>query len=165
MPSEASMIDDRTPLRDKVRAKANRYGRIRRALLIAVNAAGRHLDKIDIMEALFGKEAFTLPRSESGDFGEPVMTRIPDGAWVGPRGPRNTRVSGVLIVSSLLPWTVAVSQPVLYLNPWAKYPLIPGLERLETHRPVGDKMIGTAGEPTHEILELPERWPFDLPDE
>jgi len=165
MPSEASMVDDRTPLRDKIRSKANRYGKLRRPMIVAVNVMGRPLDKTDVMEALFGKEAFRFPRLENGDLGEPQMSRVEDGAWSGPHGPHNTRVSGVLVLSSLLPWTVTVHPPTLYLNPWACNPLGAMLTGLETHRPIANRMEQVAGLPIHSILELPNRWPFNLPDD
>jgi hypothetical protein len=55
-PGEAYSVDDRTPIRNKVRSKAAHYGRLRRPLLIAVNALGRHVEHIDAMQALFGSE-------------------------------------------------------------------------------------------------------------
>jgi hypothetical protein len=159
IPGEASMVDDRTPIRDRIRSKANRYGRIRSPMLVAINAKGRHLDKFDVMDALFGRDAVRVPSSAHGELGEPQMTRIPDGVWRGPTGPRNTRVSGVLILSSLLPWTAAVTQPALYLNPWARYPLGDAFQELEIHRPVRGEMVPTAGRPIGAILGLPEGWP------
>lgn len=158
----ARIVDDRTPIRDKIRAKARKYGAVRQPMIIAVNAAGRHLDKIDIMEALFGRETFTMPRGPEGELLEPVMTRQPNGVWNGPRGPQNRRVSAVLLVSSLVPWTVAVHEPVLYRNPWARYPLAEAILPLETYGPVEDQMLPAAGRPAHELLKLPERWPFHL---
>jgi len=159
-------IDDRTPIRDKIRLKANRYGHIRRPLVIAINAAGRHLDNIDIMEALFGRETFTFPGDQHGRSGEPVMTRQRDGAWVGPGGPHNRRVSAVLIVSSLLPWTLTADAhaPAIYLNPWARYPITSQLSRINAYLPKDGRMELRRGDAMHNLLRLPEHWPFHIVD-
>lgn len=159
-------VDDRTPIRNKIRDKANCYGRIRRPLIIAINAAGRQLDNVDVMEALFGQENFTFTVDDNGRPGEPVMSRQGNGVWVGPRGPQNRRVSAVLVVSSLLPWTVTadVHAPVLYLNPWARYPIGSQLTRISTYVPDESGGDSRAGEALHDVLRLPERWPFHIAD-
>jgi hypothetical protein len=161
---EAAMVDDRTPIRDKIREKARRYGRLRTPLMIAVNASGRRLDKIDIMEALFGREQFVFSTLDETPLSEPRMIRRPDGAWFGPRGPQNRGVSAVLLVSSLLPWTVASSDPSIYHNPWARYPLHSLPEELEQSRPVGDQMVSSPGSSGRSILGLPEMWPRTADD-
>lgn len=161
-PAGASWVDDWTPIRDKIRSKARRYGRIRRPLVIAINAAGRDVDHIDAMQALFGGEAYQFPVGPGADGCEPVLVRQRNGAWAGPRGPINRRVSAAIIVSSLLPWTVTRAEPSLYHNPWARYRLDDSLNCLNTYRPSADKMVKQEGRPIHELLELPPLWPMNL---
>jgi hypothetical protein len=158
-PSEAH-----TSIRNKIRDKARRYGPIRRPLIIAVNAAGRMLDHTDILEALFGKETYVIPTRGGRSVGQPVIQRNPDGAWFGPKGPQNRRVSAVLLVSSLLPWTVTVHPPIIYHNPWARYPLGSELDRIQSYRRSGDVMISSPGAPIHDILSLPAQWPLNIAD-
>jgi hypothetical protein len=157
----ARMVDNRTPTRDAVKEKARRYGRFRRPYVVAVNAVDQHLDKIDIMEALFGSESFLFRRGHGGQ-SEPEIIRQPDGAWVGPRGVINTRVSAVLVVSSLTPWSAAAYSPELYLNPNARYPYSGPLLTLPSHRPVGERLERFAGRDAREILGLAEGWPLNL---
>jgi hypothetical protein len=60
-PAEASWIDDSTALREAVVAKAAHYGDLGCPFVVAVNAVNQHLDMTDAMEALFGKESYTIP--------------------------------------------------------------------------------------------------------
>jgi hypothetical protein len=157
----ARFVDHKAPTRDAVKEKARYYGRFRRPFVVAVNAPDHHLDKIDIMEALFGSETFVL-RGGQGVQSEPEMIRQPDGAWVGPRGRTNTRVSAVLVVSSLTPWSAAAYSPELYLNPYARYPYVGPLLTLPSHRPVGERLERFAGRDGRELIDLPEGWPLVL---
>jgi hypothetical protein len=163
--AEAQWIDDRTPLRNKIRSKAAHYGSLRRPLLLAVNGAGRDLELMDVMEALFGKETWLIGFGPNGEETKPEMSRRPDGAWLGPRGPQNRTVSAVLVVSSLLPWTVAVHEPIVYHNPWARYPIADLSNRLTQFRASGDQMVEQTGDPVHEILGLRAGWPREHPDD
>lgn len=163
-PAEAHWVDNHTAIRNKIRDKARHYGRIRRPLVVAVNAAGRMLDQTNIMEALFGKETYVFAMQGGRSVGKPIMQRLPDGAWLGPKGPRNRRVSAVLLVSSLLPWTITVHPPVVYHNPWARYPLGSEFNRLQSYRPSGNKMLSSPGAPIHDVFSLPAQWPFNIPD-
>jgi hypothetical protein len=156
----ASWVDHHTPIRDAVRKKARKYGRLRRPLLIAVNAVDMYPEKIDIMQALFGTEQYVIRGGPGWPKSEPEFSRKRDGAFIAPRGPINTRVSAVMIVSSLLPWTVAVHPPVVYHNPWARYPIGADLLPLTAHRPQANEMVETPGQPIEEILQIPARWPF-----
>jgi hypothetical protein len=86
--------------------------------IIAVNRLGDYIndiDEIDIFEALFGKEKYVLNTLA----GSTSMSRDPDGLWIGHTGPRNKKVSAALIISQLKPWTILVSNPKLYHNPWS----------------------------------------------
>lgn len=161
-PGEPYWVDHHTPLRDAVRKKARKFGRLRRPLVICVNAAGLHIEKIDVIQALFGTEQFVIHQDPDPSKREPQLQRKPDGAFRGPRGPQNTRVSAVLVVSSLLPWTVSVHEPALYLNPWARHPLGNHFSALTTHKPVGNRLVEQPGQPVAELLGLPEAWPFSL---
>ena len=158
---EARMVDHWTPLRDGIKAKASRYGRLRQPYLVAINAVDQAAEQIDVMQALFGQEAFVFERV-SGSPSEPRFERLRNGVWLGPKGPINSRVSGVLAVGSLLPWTVAVRQPTLYHNPWARFPLDYGLAGFDEQRPVGNTMIRHDGRPVTDILRLPASWPAEL---
>jgi hypothetical protein len=157
---EARMVDSRAALRDAVEKKASRYGELGRPYIIAVNAVTQHLDLIDVMEALFGKEAFIFRPGPDGQTSEPEMRRNPDGAWLGPRGPTNTRVTAVLVASSLVSWSVAAYSPSVYHNPWATSPCTEALMELPSYHPAGDRMELREGRSFRELVGLPEGWPM-----
>ncbi len=152
---EVRWVDNRGPLREAIRRKASRYGPIRRPYVIAVNAVDQDLDKTSIMEALFGQETFVL-RQVDGSPSEPEMIRQRNGAWFGPPGPINTRVSAVLVVSSLSPWSASVRCPELYLNPYARHSYSGPLLSLPSHRPVGGHLERAPGREAREVLGLPD---------
>jgi hypothetical protein len=162
-PAEGTLVEYHTPIRDKISRKANYYGRLRRPLVVAINVASGHADNIDVMQALFGTEHWTYP-TFSGVLGEPRFGRAPDGVFVGPKGPQNRNVSAVLLVSALLPWTVATSEPVIYQNPWSRNPINSLPESITLFRPEGQRMVARSGTPAHQMLDLPQGWPhFDRP--
>jgi hypothetical protein len=83
--------------------------------VVAVNCVTRWgVDDDDIVEALFGTEQLIFYRGDQ----TPIPTRQKDGAFMGPDGPWNTRVSGVLI-ATLYPWNLGSARFELYVNPWA----------------------------------------------
>lgn len=157
-PGEGDWVDDRRALRDAVTKKATRYGELGMPYIVAVNAVNQHLDEIDIMNALFGQETLEVSRTLDGP-GLPCLRRQPDGAWWGHKGPINTRVSAVLVLSSLTPWNIRVYSPVVYHNPWAKYSCPQALTELHTARAVGHEMRVIQGQAAQEIFGLSNTWP------
>jgi hypothetical protein len=118
-----------------------------------VNAASHYLHESDAMEALFGKEQILFPSFK--------MERLHDGALVGPDGPKNTRVSGVLLVSALTPWSTAARRPVTYHNPWAQRPLLAAFDPLAKSIPgAEDTMELVEGVAIHKVFELDKGWPL-----
>lgn len=158
-PAEAQFVDDRTALKDSVIAKATHYGDLGIGLVVAVNAINQHLEMIDIMEALFGQESFTFS-TNFGGAAEPQMQRLPNGAWNGLKGPKNTRVSAVLVMSSLIPWTVAVSNPEIFHHPWARYSIGDAFDALTHYRPDAGKVVRREGICPKGLFELPDGWPL-----
>lgn len=82
---------------------------------------GMMADEDDVDAALFGRLQNTWQLAGNGVVGG-YWTRARDGFWVGPKGPRYKRVSGVLLALGLVPWTVASVTPVLWYNPWVSKP-------------------------------------------
>ena len=102
-------------LLDAIKSKATRYGSLDLPYVIAVNCISKWgLDGDDILDALFGTEQATFVAGAQ----IPIMSRKPNGAFMGPTGPWNTRVSAVL-TGTIYPWTIARGGLVLYINPWA----------------------------------------------
>ena len=113
-----SVLEDAVPIRSKLKKKASRYGDMDRPYLVGLLCAGDFADDCDIAAALLGK---TLLRFHvASGHAEPV--REPDGFWWGPKGPQNTRVSGVLTVPQLNCGSITSVEPTLWLSPWAQRP-------------------------------------------
>jgi len=153
--------DPRLAIRDAIVGKASRYGDLGSPYVIAVNALEAGVDRIDIMEALFGKEKFTVKLTPSGP-SEPEMTRELDGVWTSRSRPRYTRVSAVLLASGVLPWNVPRAEICLYHNPWARRPYTSELTRLARAIPEatrGEHMEWHGGESLATIFGLHPEWP------
>lgn len=150
-------VDHRTPIRDAIIDKAGRYGELDLPYIVAINAV-EPIDQIDIMEALFGKEQFTITFSET-EPAKPIqseMSRAPDGVWMGPSGPRYTRVSGVLLAARFTLWNVTSAYLRLYHNPWAQRPYLSVLARLAQGILEGNHIKMVDGESPGTILGLDE---------
>ena len=110
------------------------------------------------MEALFGTERFIF--SPSSDQPQtPSFQRAPNGAWFGPSGTRNQKISAVFVVSALRPWTVATAEPVIYCNPWARYPIESLPDSIKQFRLEGQEMVSRGGCLVRTLLSLPSGWP------
>jgi hypothetical protein len=155
------MLDHRTSIRNSIIDKASKYGKLELPYVIAVNATDP-VDSTDIMEALFGKEQFSFFISdERKEIPEPKMTRKPDGAWNGTKGPKYTRVSAILMVTQLATWNIPRSNICLYHNPWAQKKYSSVLVRLPQAIPENGKMRWLGGETPDKIFELASSWPED----
>jgi hypothetical protein len=144
-------------IRDSLMNKGNRYGDLDLPFIVAVNANVFHLDRIDIMQALFGQEQFIVNPNNTD--AEPRMKRAPNGLWHWEQGTRYKRISGVLIGFDIKPWTYGVRELVLYLNPWANHVVEGEIRSLPVAQAENNKMIWQNGEYPKDILELPESYP------
>lgn len=153
----AGFIDEWTPIRDAVRFKGSKYGKLDKPLLVAVNFDSFHLDPIDEMQALYGQEqfVFTMDRPEK----EPRVERAPNGAWQGKGGPQATRVSGAWLFNDLSPYTLASRRNTIYFNPWAAHPLPESLKKMPCAIADNGTVSWHPGATLRDVLELPEGWP------
>ncbi len=154
--------DHRTPIREAINKKSGRYGALDHPYVVAVNIL-ESVDEIDIMEALFGKEQFIIsfPKNSSITLNDTQMTRVLDGVWTSYSGPKNTRVSAVLLGIRLSPWNMSSENIRLYHNPWAEKPLTSVLTRLPQAVAMSNHMEKLQGESISSILGLPVSWPFE----
>lgn len=151
-------------LKKKLRSKATKYGQLEVPYIIAVNGLDFFPEdepSIDIINALLGTEQFIM-QMPLGDSPKIAMTRKPDGLWTGsPDKPTNTRVSGVLFLPGLFPWSVPRSKIRLYHNPWAKYPAKSCLTELPQAIIKDNHVEFHDGKSLYEIFDLPSTWPRD----
>jgi hypothetical protein len=154
--------DDWTAIRDAITGKAGRYRGLDLPYIVAVDIL-HHPDEIDIMEALFGKEQFTITFDERGpsESVEPRPSRIPNGAWTSQAGPRYTRVSAVLLATQLSPWNIPRASLRLYHNPWAQKVYKSVLTQLPQAVPVQqeNRMRNVDGQSNDLIFGLHPLWP------
>ena len=141
------------PIRDAVRSKGGRYGKIEKQFIVAVNIDSGFLDRIDEMQALFGEEEYVINNATTD------MRRAPNGAWNGPNGPQYTRVSGVWIFGGLNPWNIVTRKNTLYINPWAEFSLPVSLHKMNHAMITNEKMKWIEGEQLSTVLGLSEHWP------
>lgn len=152
----AKWVNAWEPMRDAIKKKANRYGAVTKPLVVAVNADIFHLDEIDEVQALYGEEYW------SEVIGHPERSgpaRHANGAWRGPHGPENRRVSAVWFFNDLTPYTLADRRSTLYVNPWAYVAAPESLQRVPTRKVEDDKMVHSPGMDLGSIYGLPMGWP------
>jgi hypothetical protein len=141
-------------LRGKLSDKAGKYGRLDHPYLIAINSISEWgTDRDDVLQSLFGSERLLLRPNE-----EIQTDRAPDGLFIGPSGPRNTRVSGVLVATAY-PWALPHSRTELFHHPWAAKPLSADVLPLPQVASDGASLVDRAGQPIHRILGISDDWP------
>ena len=87
--------------------------------IIAVNGSS-WLHRLDTLpDALFGLRNVNIDLTTN----KATLGRVPNGLWHGEKGPRYTRVSGVLGIEHANPWSVAQRALELWHNPWAAKPI------------------------------------------
>jgi len=150
-------VKDHIYIRNSINEKATKYGDLDLPYIIAVNVTSFFLDEISIQNALFGDEVTFAVRNPDGSFGH-KQGRKKNGCWLGPRGPQNTRVSGVTIFDYLLWGNIKKINPIFWHNPWAKKPLSAENWLLPQKKiNLEDGRIETiSGRKVSEIFNLPE---------
>jgi hypothetical protein len=147
-------------VREAVRRKATKYEQLGLPYVVAVNILEPFAEDRHLLDALFGEEQITVSLSASGSWST-RESRARDGAWIGPAGPHNTRVSAVLAGFNLTPLVSATRAPVLIHNPWASQPLPTDLWPLP--QIVINLETGTLdridGKGPAELLRFPSPWP------
>jgi hypothetical protein len=151
-------IETKVAIRNAILEKAGRYGKLLQPYVIALNVFSDHLDDADVIEALFGDERLIYstgtPQPQA-----PRLGRSANGVWDSPSGPKNTRVSGVLIFDHLsqsnIPWVT----PCLYHNPWAAIPYRGPLNQLRRGVVANNKMEYSDGQVLSALFGLPNDWP------
>jgi hypothetical protein len=155
-------------LRNTLMAKAKRYSGSQLPFVIAVNTIFEFPanDEIDILNAHLGREIIVVTQNTSG-----TLSRNPDGLWIGQRGgrrcARNTKVSAVFLTNGLAPWSVGQTEPVVYLNPYARMPL--PVDALPFQTVSWDTTSGEGrekgGVKSQEFFGLSTEWPYEVDNE
>ncbi len=160
---EMHILNTTEAIKNAVTTKATLYGELDLPYIIAVNAlCEKSVDHDDAMDALFGKEQYTVSMTESGEIESGELTRNLDGAWISLSGPINTRVSAVLLADRVLPWRIPQASVYLYHNPYAKIPYKSDeLDNLPQYVPRGQYMELQDRESLMTVLGLSSGWPSE----
>ena len=159
-------LDSLGHIRRALADKTTKYGPRDRPYVIAV-AFGKDnpFPRVRNLEtALFGSDKWLVYRNK-GVIGRDRQT---DGTFWGPKGPRNTRVSGVILIRRLDSWSFSDREPIYMENPWAKHPLL-DLPKCF------DRWFGSKDNPASihrgpesslsQLFNLPEGWPIGKDDD
>ena len=133
---EAKWLNTKQSIRKVIEKKATRYGELNKPFILAINVLALSCDTTDVMEALFGTEKYIYRYIENETY-PPIVTRENDGKF---SKKINTRLSGIMIIEKFNPWNIHVKIPVLYLNPWAKFPYEGKLLDLPHYYPEGGEI-------------------------
>ena len=145
-------------IRAAIRKKATKFGQLDAPYIIAVNCVSKWgTDHIDEMQALFGTEEFVSTNLNQ----QPQFRQKPDGIWFGPKGPRNRRISGV-IIAKVVPWNLPGAEICLYQNPWAYKPYQGPLTSLPQTLVINGASKRLTGHSLGSIFSLAESWPGQL---
>jgi hypothetical protein len=123
-PEEFRILNGQPALYAALASKATKYGLLDLPFIVAVNVLDNFAEERDVFDALLGEPCIVSTRYGDGTT-ETRVERKRNGAWFGPKGPQNTRVSAVLVAQNLNRWNVATNTPTLFHNPWATRPLSP----------------------------------------
>jgi len=155
--SGGGWADGWTGIRDAVKFKTAKYGDLGKPLLIAVNYGSVFLHEIDERQALFGQEqvAFSISDPDA----EPKLTRKPNGAWYGERGPTGQKASGAWIFRGLNQYNASRCIQTIFENPWAKHALPSCLQVFPYHSVINQNFEEKPGLSFGHALGLEQNWP------
>jgi len=161
MPMEMRMLRTQDDIRAAVEEKATKYGALDLPLVVAVNIMDDFCDDIDVWNALFGEEQLVATRQADGQWRDEWGPRVPNGAWHGRGGPRNTLVSAVAVTHQLSPSNLRTHAVELIHNPWAAHPLSAESLRLaqRTVAVPNGQIHRRDGVNAADLLGIPEPWP------
>lgn len=148
-------LNEQKHILKSLKTKANKYKNLNKPFIIALNCLGEFDREADLVEALFGQEGFNY----SKDGNHTILHRL-NGFFHSKNNPRYTRVSAILSIIQLLPWTVGLKNFSLYPNPWAKYKLN-SLNLLPKKILTDNTIKHINGKSLFALIGLPEKWPHD----
>lgn len=160
---EGGWVNSRAPIREALNYKSSKYGRLDKALLVAVNVDAIALRRMDEMQALYGEEYLQTLVGE--EHAQPTLARAPNGAWRGPSGPRGRRASGAWLFNSLNMYSLGEAKQTVYFHPCPNVELPSTLRSLPFAEVLHDQVNWSEGRSIAELLEIPSGWPHcEIPE-
>lgn len=152
----ASWINGWIPIRDAIQKKTNRYGQLDLPLIVAVNFNSFRLNQIDELQALFGEEKISFNFKNLDNY---HYSRVPNGAWIGPSGPKGRRCSGAWLFGNLSIYSLTNVGHTLYINPWSNFPLPSSALIMPNAKKDGNQIKLIEGKSFRDVFNLSKNWP------
>jgi hypothetical protein len=134
---EGCWITSHLEIAKSVSKKATRYGDLAQPYIVVVNCIGEHCDLEEIDEAMYGNQ----------------------GLWSSVTHPTFRRLSAVLAVHHLFPWSASRAGVRLFHNPHANYPYTGTFTELPQAVSVAGKIQKSNGTNPEIYFGLSETWP------
>jgi hypothetical protein len=158
VPSSVVIVDDHSAIRQRLEAKARKYGQLDKPYAIALLSLRATTSRTEALEALFGPAWEHPSMIQAG--------RIPsggwhDGLWMTQNGPVRRHLSALITTSTLRPWTVGSANVCLVHNPWAIQPLMVELpfESIQADLESGALLARGARLLPSELFSIGPNWP------
>ena len=146
-------------IRKKIENKMKHYERANHPFVLAINSSNFAISQHEVFSALFGDLAVQVPMGARRERA-PTIVRIPNGVLYQMGQPRWTRLSALLIIGDLHPWSIGARKLTLFENPHAARKLrgpITVLQRVTINND-GNSVLHEGRQPW-EILGLWQGWP------
>lgn len=137
--------------------KASHYGKILNPYIIAISLDSYYPYDYIVLDALFGNHQINIPEADPN---RKWSSNEPSCFWREYDG-RNNSVSAVVVAHRLKPSSIVKSEPTIWHNPWAKYPISDNIFPWKSYRIDSQNTLHMTESriQTYEILGLDEDWP------
>ena len=153
-PIKTSIGGSEDSIKKSFSKKCNRYGKLDKPFMIAINAMGRKFTgKYDAENAIWGTAALRYNDNPEED----EMVRINDGLFYGERGPIHKNASAVLI-TKIMPFNIHVSEYWSAVNPLANNPIDMSLFSFKYQFVQNLSVENIEGKTIGEILKIDRDW-------
>lgn len=142
-----------------LKKKISAYGCLDHPYVVAVNAFGNFQLEGNAIDALLGNQPILMGESTKRTRAGKEDGHRRYGIWVGPRGPRNNKLSAVISLESIDPWNFAHRKGRLIHNPWATRAFPPFDLGVGEVNFLGNSFRRTKGRSIARLLGVPQRWP------
>jgi hypothetical protein len=140
---EGHLVTSHVKIRDSIRKKATRYGDPKLPFVVVANCIGDDADHEEIQDSLYGA----------------------NGLWRSTNPPLFTRLSGVIVVHPLFPWSVPRADICFFHNSHARHPYRSALTDLPQGRWSSGRLEMSDGIHPRELFGLSTVWPTDDADQ
>ena len=126
-PYRAEWTNSVTPVRDKLKEKAGKYGELSKPFIVAVNSRDMFYNRRNNdMELLFGQELLLYSKEHPDS--PPLSDRRPNGVW-----PRYGQIGAVWSFQKVDALNLPQVSACLYINPWGNDAVLPDALYRLTH--------------------------------